>query len=651
MLSDAGRQYMEEDAYRWQTQQTNSDVIAPVPQLTNNGHTRPLLLPAYGDDSSSADADAESQEEEDEGEANDITPLPEFIPFSVTFAVSLSPAADHPSSLDTPIQSAYLTAGQTAAVGEAEEGREGSKKKRGMVAADLLSHFAQKEVVDEERERTRKRERSKWETNTPHSTHHGGSSTSAGADSGGVMVGGLGLSDESSAARQARLAVDAEEEERRRQLSAAAEEEGLTAADMPDMSDFIKLYEDEDEPSYPAIIWRQKERLTEAADVPLTVIAELQAIDGERVAAQAKRRGKSREREAVASREAAKRGHERKPTLRFNLGLGKDYEEEHEEEIDPAANKQHPANSSPKNRFPSLATAARLAEHNKAASSHRAPRNVYGRQWYLPVVRWSITEEEKERLEAVTAESAQQNVDVDGAAEAADTEADGYHGDGWRDKVLALKAELPHLYCSRAFKAFLLREREKEGGRGGGSRGGRRPLPHYLEGVEALDEKKEEEEEKRAIQAAVLAISTPRITHSSSTGSTVSTRTHSAASTSAASGLLRPPSLTAEDNNTSAKSGVVGEEEREGDLLEYMREVRMRELNLAGLRWIKEREKAMEEREKRKRDREKRKARAGGTAAAGSSSVGSGGSDEVGDVDDEVEVDLDELFDVPDYLC
>ena len=664
VLSEAGRQYMAEDAYRWQTQQTAGDVIATIPQLAPT-NTQPLRLSAYGDGSreeAHAEAGDEDDEEEDDGATREIAPLPEFNPFSDTFAVALSPIAQHASSV-----SSTHPPTERAAEAEVEEGYEPTKKKRGMVAADLLSHFAQKEVVDEERERTRKRERSKWENNnTTHGAHNGG--TSAGAshspDSGGVMVGGLGLSDESNSARQARLAVDAEEEERRRRLSAAAEDEGLTAADMPDMSDFIKLYENEDETSYPAIIWRQKERLTEAADVPPSVITELQTIDRERAAALTKRRGKSRDREGTASR-GAKRGHERKMTLRFNLGLGKDYEEENEDDTDiPAAkvgsNKQSTAHSTAKNRFPSLTTAARSAAYDRPAIAAKAPQSLYGRQWYLPVVQWSIAEEEKERLEAATTEAQQQHGgSLDSGTEAADVEADGYHGDGWRDKVLALKAELPQLYCSRAFKAFLLREREKErdgagkgSGSGGGSRSGRRRLPHYLEAVEALDEKKEEEEQKREIQAAVQAITTPRIAHSS-IASTASTRTQSAASSSASTGPLLPLTPTADDVGAAS---VVGEEEREGDLLEYMREVRMRELNLAGLRWIKEREKAMEERERRKKERERRKARAGSTAATaavagGGATSGSGGSEEAGDADEEDEVDLDKLFDVPDYPC
>lgn len=670
VLSDAGRQYMEEDAYRWQTQQTAADVISPVPQLTHSAHTRPLRLAAYGEDGRGG-ADVEG--EEDEEDAKQIPPLAEFNPFSDTFAVALSPVAQHTATLNTarPAEVAVV-AGSGAVV---EEGTEVSKKKRGMVAADLLSHFAQKEVVDEERERTRQRERSKWD-NTSHSngsqSHSGGvRSQLSGVDGGGVMVGGLGLSDESNSARQARLAVDAEEEERRRRLSAAADDgDGLTAADMPDMSDFIKLYEDEDEPSYPAIIWRQKERLTEAADVPSTVVAELHAIDRERMSAVSKRRGRSRESGGTRVASVRRAGHQRKPTLRFNLGLGRDYEEEGNDDdsnvsTTAAVNKPHTG----KNRFPYITGAgSRSTVHMKAAAASKVAQSMYGRQWYLPVVQWSTAEEEKERLEAATFDRAQQphisSSSIDSTAEEAaggDTEAaDGYHGDGWRDKVLALKAELPQLYCSRAFKAFLLREREKEreggsrgssgsGSRSGSGSGGRRRLPHYLEGVEALDEKREEEDEKRAIQAAVLAITTPRITHSSA-ASTASTRTQSAASASGASGPLLPVSPMADDSSTSGVSGLVGEEEREGDLLEYMREVRMRELNLAGLRWIKEREKAMEERERRKKEKEKRKARVGSTAVV-TGGAGGGGSDEVVEVEEDDAVDLDELFNVPDYPC
>ena len=676
VLSDAGRQYMEEDAYRWQTQQTACDVIALVPQLTK-ANIRPLQLPAYGHDDDREEAGA-SGEEDDDDEEKKIPPLAEFNPFSDTFAVALSPTAHRTSALDsinhpTNTDTIAVPVTELVAVVEAEEPGQGvSKKKRGMVAADLLSHFAQKEVVDEERERTRKRERSKWENNNTNSSNnnsaaHGSSGMevsgglASGVDGGGVMVGGLGLSDESNSARQARLAVDAEEEERRRRLSAAAEDEGLTAADMPDMSDFIKLYESEDEPSYPAIIWRQRERLTEAADVPFTVVNELQAIDRERLAGLTKRRGKSREREGTGSRGAAKRGHERKMTLRFNLGLGKDYEEDHDNDST-TANKQHTTHSTNQNRFPPLTTKSMGHTTRPVPTSAIKPTQaMYGRQWYLPVVQWSIAEEEKERLEAATVERQTTTIRGDGVdGLGGDAEADGYHGDGWRDKVLALKAELPQLYCSRAFKAFLLRERErdkdKESGRAGSSGasrsgGGRSRLPHYLEAVEALDEKKEEEEEKRAIQAAVLAITTPRITHSSN----ASTRTHSAASgTSAASGPLLPLSPTADDTTSaSGIAGIVGEEEREGDLLEYMREVRMRELNLAGLRWIKEREKAMEERERRKKEREKRKARAGSTAVVVvAAAAAAGGSEEVGGgLDEEDEVDLDKLFDVPDYPC
>ena len=659
VLSDAGRQYMEEDAYRWQTQQTTLDVIAAVPQLAK-ANTRPLRVLAYGDDSRSSSREytegAEGAEDDEDDEVKDIPPLPEFNPFSNTFAVALSPTAHNTAALDTASQPLDPAAVALAAKDEAEEGHDVSKKKRGMVAADLLSHFAQKEVVDDERERTRKRERSKWENTA---THGGGvsSTASGGMDGGGVMVGGLGLSDESATARQARLTVDAEEEERRTRLSAAAEDDALTAADMPDMSDFIKLYEDEDEPSYPAIIWRQKERLTEAADVPASVVAELQAIDRERMAALTKRgntAGSSHSRGRAAaggSRDAAKPRHERKATLRFNLGLGKDYEEEHDDDSGPPADKQRTAN----HRFPALKKAAA----SKAAAASIAPRKVYGRQWYLPVVQWSTAEEEKERLEAASVER-QQHDSTEGGTDTGDVEADGYHGDGWRDKVLALKSELPQLYCSRAFKAFLLRERQKDGGSGSGS-GGRasrgRRLPHYLEGVEALDEKKEEEDERRAIQAAVLAITTPRISHSTSS-SIATTRTSSAASTSAASGPLVPPSPTADSTTpttttipamTSGGSSMAAEDEREGDLLEYMREVRMRELNLAGLRWIKEREKAMEDRERRKKDRQKRLARAGSTAA-GVVGAGGGGSEEVGDSGlDEEQVDLDKLFDIPDY--
>ena len=95
---------------------------------------------------------------------------------------------------------------------------------------------------------------------------------------------------------------------------------------------------------------------------------------------------------------------------------------------------------------------------------------------------------------------------------------------------------------------------------------------------------------------------------------------------------------------------MAGEEEREGDLLEYTREVRMRELNLCGLRWIKVREKAMEERERRKKERERRKARAGSDVVGGGG-VG-GGSEEAGGVGDaEDEVDLDKLCDVPHHPC
>ena len=663
VLSDAGRQYMVEDAYRWQTQQTTADVVAPIPQLSKVD-TRPLKLSAYGDDKTGLNGvEEEEEDDEDDSEEKEIEPLPEFNPFSDTFAVALSPLA-HTALLPTTKPSAAAGAANDIAAAEefGTEEEELPKKKRGMVAADLLSHFAQKEVVDEERERTRQRERSKWD-NSPSTTSSANNTQNAGAasnthnDSGGVMVGGLGLSDESNSARQARVAVDAEEEERRRRLSAAAEEEGLTAADMPDMSDFITLYQDADEPSYPAIVWRQKERLTEAADVPFAVINELNAIDRERMAALTKRSTKSSRGKDSSGSRGAKRGHERKMTLRFNLGLGKDYEEDNEDDDqlttrNNAATKQQRS----KNRFPALVRKPNSHSSNKRTPTPaKAAQAAYGRQWYLPVVQWPIAEEEKERLEAASAEKQQQQqISVEGA-ESGDTEADGYHGDGWRDKVLALKAEMPQLYCSKAFKAFLLREREKEReARGGsGSRGGRRRMPHYLEGVEALDEKREEEEEKRAIQAAVLAITTPRITHSTTT-TTAPTRAQSANTASAGPGSgpllpLSPRAAAAED--AAVGSGVVvGEEEREGDLLEYMREVRMRELNLAGLRWIKEREKAMEDREKRKKEKERRKARAGGSVIGGLSGGGGGGSEDVGDVDEDG-VDLDKLFDVPDYPC
>ena len=637
VLSDAGRQYMAEDAYRWRAQQSQgADVVAAIPQL-DSADTRPLRLSVYGDGDhavaagrAGAEAKEEEEEEEDEDEPKDIPPLPEFNPFSDTFAVALSPKStpNHSSaSADTtaspPTNPTCAT--PTAAAGGEEV--EAARRKRGMTAAGLLSHFAQKEVVDEERERTRKRERSKWENTASGAGASGGDAggVSGGQDGGGVMVGGLGLADESDGARAVRLAVSAEEEERRRRLSAAAEDDALALADMPDMSDFIKLYEDEDEPSYPAIIWRQKERLTEADDVPPSVVAELQNIERERAAGLSRRRGPSRG--SGGSRGEARPAHERKLTLRFNLGLGKDYEEEREDGVSggaAAASRQKAQLTN--NRFPPLAAA------RKQAVATKPPQSAYGRQWYLPVKQWATAEEEKERLEAATAERREQHADEkegDGAAgEEEVAAADGYHGEGWRLKVLALKAELPALYCSRAFKAFLLRERQ------------RRRLPHYLEGVEALDERREEEEERRAIQAAVLAITTPRVTHSSLS----STRT----AQPAASASVEPASAR---GSVSSAAAAAGEEEREGDLQEYMREVRMRELSLAGLRWIKERERAMEERERRRRDREKRKARAGsalsvtGAAAAG----GAGGEAGGGGVEDEDEVDLDKLFDVPDY--
>ena len=115
-----------------------------------------------------------------------MAPLAQFNPFSNSFILpSTKPLTPSPSLPLTPTPSSTApldVAAELLALEQEEERR----KRKGVIAADLLSHYSTKDVQDEERERTRLRERSKWEVTEVKAM------TGAG-DGGGVMVGGLGL--------------------------------------------------------------------------------------------------------------------------------------------------------------------------------------------------------------------------------------------------------------------------------------------------------------------------------------------------------------------------------------------------------------------------------------------------------------------------
>ena len=240
---------------------------------------------------------------------------------------------------------------------------------------------------------------------------------------------------------------------------------------------------------------------------------------------------------------------------------------------------------------------------------------------------------------------------------------DAYHGEEWRERVHSLTSSLPPLYCSQAFKAFLMRG---SGGGGGGGGGGGVREPHWLGRVEALDERKEEEEEWRAMHAALngggglggggdggMGAGRGGGRGGGEGGGGGGVKGEGAAG----EWLPQPPGLVAGMGKRGKDEGLVGEddeggrrgqgedEEGEGDLKGYMREVRLRELSLAGVKLVKEREREMEERERRKREREKLRLRAGAAVVASGA-----GEVDAAAVEAE-EVDLDRLFDIPAYPC
>ena len=633
ILTPEGLRYIEEDAARWQQGGpiTCDDVIGRrPPHAAALASSPPQLVDSFAHDSDDEDDDAPSEQ----------PPLAEFNPFSSDFSLTLhnapsaptvpSPTSSSAAAPPDPFPSS-LSATSDLAAATADEDEQRRQRSKGLAAAELLSHYANKGVLDEERERTRKRERSKWE--------HADTkpSSEARGDGGGVMVGGLGLdsADATPPPLPPPSADDPDDELRRSAALASAADSGQSdaaASEMPDISDFIRLYEDEDEPSYPAMLWRVKERLTAALDVPEQVRDELSSIERQRraMAASRGRAAGGGRRPSLATRLPRVRGGgEGKARLRFNLGEGKDYIEE-------AAVLSHPS-SGGQPFLPPI---------------RRSPMSLsYGRQWYLPPRQWRVPEEAKERMMEATRAEASSELPLD-----------AYHGEEWRERLQSLTSSLPPLYCSQAFKAFL--RRGGSGGMGVGV-GGQVREPHWLGGVEALDERKEEDEERKAMQAAMNGGGGGTVGREGGGGGGAGVGKGAGGAGGAEGGrgegseewLQQPAGLVAGMGKRGKDEGLVGEdedagrrgegedEEGEGDLKGYMREVRLRELSLAGVKLVKEREREMQERERRKREREKLRLRAGAAVLATSAEEVEAAAMEA------EEVDLDRLFDIASYPC
>ena len=318
---------------------------------------------------------ADSDDEDDEGE--EAAPLAAFNPFLQGLrAPSPPPSTPRAAPPSSPLPSASspslpivasLSSTSTSIVDVTQElqalaDEEERRKRKGVIAADLLSHYGgQKSVQDEERERTRKRERSKWD----HSNEPNHLSRTR-DDGGGVMVGGLGLDPADTSASP--LPPPPRSRRRRGRGGAAAavfltadadsERSASAAGEMPDMSDFIKLYEDEDEPSYPSMLWRAKERLTRAVDVPQPVLDEVAHFDRQRAALRGGRR--------PTTRLPRVRAEEAQVRLRFNLGEGR--------RLRRGGGARPARRASSPSRLPHLPAV-------------RGQGQRYGRQWYLPVRR------------------------------------------------------------------------------------------------------------------------------------------------------------------------------------------------------------------------------------------------------------------------
>ena len=175
---------------------------------------------------------------------------------------------------------------------------------------------------------------------------------------------------------------------------------------------------------------------------------------------------------------------------------------------------------------------------------------------------------------------------------------DAYHGDEWRERLQALRHSLPSLYWLAGVQGLPAQ------GRGAGA-----PAPLPAGGRSRWTRGRRRRRSGGPTHSALHSNSAPpsrllNLRPAGSPGEGVSGRT---------AGVCLSRAAAAGDAEEGKDDGFLGEdedgegrtegedEEGEGDLLEYMREVRLRELSLAGVRVVKEREREMEERERRKR--------------------------------------------------
>lgn len=467
--------------------------------------------------------------------------------------MSLSPtSAALLKQLDEPLEDLKLT----AVAAQAEEKQqiiepvaiepEPEQKKHGLIAADLLQHYATKDLIDEERERTRKRERSRWEREEEREPRR--------RDTGGVMMGGLGLDELPERIVEAKE-NDESHPETKRDVDLTTSR--VDAVDMPDISDFTQRYEQEDEPSFPAIVWRVKERLTEAVDVPPSIAHQLHAV-------QAHHRKPHHGRRSSLTTVLPTIHPPKQDLLRFNFGAGADYQ---------VVNHRKRSNNQQKQT-------REVIRSLTAPSASRESRDQYG-AWYLPVKHWQKTGDEKTKILDQPPSQPKRRVDSGDEEEDDDEESDAYHGSAWLDRVERLRSQLPSLFCSRSFKAFLMDKKSR--------------VPHYLQPVRPtnIDEQELEEEGEEA----------------------------------------RPMTAIADHIDDNIEEG-----EEDDDMVAYLREVKMRELSLAGAHAVKQKQMEVQQRNElrklQKLERDNRLSMPGGTV------------DEE-DEDDDMK-QLDALFDLPD---